>query len=300
MTKATDIIVRPARSEDKTAVLAFCQHTWENHEDYIAQVWDKWIADPTGQILVVEIAGQPVAMTRVVQLAPQEGWWEGLRVDPQYRGLGLVRHLDLAVAQYCHARGITTIRCCVGSWNQGIPEMIQRRGYEPIACYQEHSAIAMPSSRSFQPLIQLAPQDFAAVWQFVGRVQSVPPLFISRGAKWQRLTIEQLQERLELGKVWGDWQQQELQGVLVQSHLESADSALWIGYLEGTFDRFAQPPTADRLPNLLQSIKHLASNLGYSTVSGFFPRTNDWLTLLQQADYQTSPGDEFWVYEKQL
>ncbi len=64
-----DIIVRVAQPADKTAVLAFCQHTWADAEDYIAAVWDRWIADPSGQILVAVLHDQPIAMTRVVQLS---------------------------------------------------------------------------------------------------------------------------------------------------------------------------------------------------------------------------------------
>ncbi|WP_088892346.1 GNAT family N-acetyltransferase [Leptolyngbya ohadii] len=289
MPQAHSIIVRPARSDDRTTVLNFCQHTWESQEDYIAQVWDRWMADSTGQILVAEVNGQPAAMTRVVQLSKHEGWWEALRVDPQYRGQGLVRQLDPAIDHYFQTREISTVRCCVARWNPGIPAMIGRRGYAPIANYQQHSALAVDAP--LKQLTQLSESEVDTVWQFIGERQPAPPLFVSRGAKWQRLTIEQVQERLRDGKIWGYWQQQELQGLLVQSHLESADSSLWVGYLEGN---------APYLPELLQEIKHLASHLGYPTVSGFLPRTKEWLRLLNQADYSTSSGDEFGVYEKQF
>jgi GNAT superfamily N-acetyltransferase len=289
MTQAHPIIVRPARNEDKIAVLTFCQHTWEDQEDYIAQVWDRWMADCTGQILVAEVNGRPAAMTRVVQLSRHEGWWEALRVDPQYRRQGLVRQLDPAIDHYFQTRGIATVRCCVARWNSGVPDLIGRQGYVPIADYQQHSAPAVDAP--LKQLTQLSESEVETVWQFIGERHSAPPLFVSRGAKWQQLTIEQIQERLRDGNIWGYWQQQELQGLMVQSHLESADSSLWVGYLEGT---------APDLPDLLQEIKQLASHLGYPTASGFLPKTKDWPTLLEQADYSTSSGDEFGVYEKQF
>ena len=47
----TDLIIRPARSEDKAAVLAFTQNTF-HWGDYIDWVWDDWIADPQGSMIV--------------------------------------------------------------------------------------------------------------------------------------------------------------------------------------------------------------------------------------------------------
>lgn len=280
-------MVRTAQPEDKSAVLSFCQHTWAHTQDYIAQVWDRWMADASGQILVAALNDRPIAITRVVQLSEREGWWEALRVDPQYRGRGLVRCLDPAIDQYFRARGISTIRCCVASWNSTVPDLIKRRGYHPVACYLEHSAPAVAASAN--PLRRLSASDGETAWQLLQPTQNPPPLFVCRGAKWQALTIAQLQERLRLGKVWGYWQQQ-LQGILIQSHLESADSALWVGAIAGT---------ADGLPELLQATRHLAFHLQYPKVSGFFLKTHALLTTLQQAGYSASPTDEFWVYEKQ-
>lgn len=282
-----NITVRSAIPEDKAAVLHFCQHTWPNSDDYIADVWDQWMADPAGQILVAELAGQPVAMTRVVQLSEQEGWWEALRVDPQYRGRGLVRCLDPEIDQYFQARNISTIRCCVASWNTAMPDIIQRRGYQPVACYVEHSAPAI-ESRLCQ-LGQLKEGDREAVWRMIQQRQEARPLFVCRGAKWQTLTIEQVQQRLQRGKIWGYRHDRGLQGLLIQSHLESADSVLWVGYMEAT---------TQGLPGLLNEMRHLASQLKYSRVSGFFPKRKDLLAVLKQMGYEASPGDEFWVYEK--
>ncbi len=114
-------------------------------------------------------------------------------------------------------------------------------------------------------------------------------MFVCRGAKWQALTIQQVQERLQTGKVWGYWQHHQLQGLLIQSHLESADSILWVGYVAGT---------TNGLIGLLPAMKHLAFDLNYPKVRGFFPKTAALLTVLNQAGYIASPDDEYWVYEK--
>ncbi|MBD2094738.1 GNAT family N-acetyltransferase [Trichocoleus sp. FACHB-591] len=284
-----NMIVRPAQWSDKTAVLNFCQHTWPDTEDYIAAVWDQWMTDSSGQILVATLKGQPVAMTRVVQLAKHEGWWEALRVDPQYRGRGLVRLLDPEIDRYFETRDITTVRCCVATWNRAMPDTVQRRGYQPVACYLKYSAAAIAA-----PMEQLSPlyeSDFEAVWQWLQQSHESSPLFVCRGAKWQTLTLEQLHKRLGSGKVWGYWQSHQLQGLLIQSPLESADSTLWVGFIGGP---------VDDLPVVLRQMQYLAHHLQYSKVSGFFPKTNPLLTALEQAGYGAVAGGEFWVYEKQF
>ncbi|MBD1909388.1 MULTISPECIES: GNAT family N-acetyltransferase [unclassified Leptolyngbya] len=288
-----NLIVRAAQPEDKTAVLDFCQHTWADTEDYIAEVWDVWMGDPSGQILVAEFEGRAIAMTRMVQLSDQEGWWEGLRVDPQYRGRGVVRCLDPAIAHYFQSRNISTIRCCVGAWNHAMPPIIKRRGYELVGRYLIHSAEAISvetvnlKATSTKPLKQLTVDDCEQAWQLIQQGKE-SPLFICRGAKWQTLTRKQLQERLQGGKVWGYWHHP-LQGLLIQSHLENEDSVLWVGHIEGN---------PDGLVGLLEGMKSLAFHLKYPKVSGFFLKTAPLLSALEQAGYSASPTGEFWVYEK--
>src|SRR5215468_5486230 len=56
-----DLLIRQAQPQDKAAVLAFCAHTWD-WGDYIPQVWDEWLADPSGCLLVAILADRPVAL----------------------------------------------------------------------------------------------------------------------------------------------------------------------------------------------------------------------------------------------
>ena len=46
----TSTEIRPARPEDREAVLAFCMHTWD-WGDYIESVWDEWLHDPQGKCM---------------------------------------------------------------------------------------------------------------------------------------------------------------------------------------------------------------------------------------------------------
>jgi GNAT superfamily N-acetyltransferase len=282
------VVVRPALASDKAAVLQFCQQTWPDIEDYIASVWDKWMADVSGQILVALLKERPVAMARVVRLSDIEGWWEGLRVDPQYRGRGLVSVLESAVKQYFREVGVEVIRSCVAKWNTIMHGIMQRRGYQQVGCYLLHRADAVQAP--VEQIGKLTGDDAEAVWSFLNSQDGSlrERLFVSRGAKWQTLATFQLRERLSAGLFWGYRQGESLQSLLIQSYMESADTSLWVGYIDGTLEG---------LPVLLQEMRCLAHQQDYPSVGGFFPKTDLMLGCLTIAGYHPSPQEEFLVYE---
>ena len=88
-----ELTIRPAQAEDKAAVLAFCEHTWE-WGDYIADVWDEWLADPSGRLLVAVLGGSPIAVVHMKMVSSDECWLEGGRVAPAMRGRGISRRLN--------------------------------------------------------------------------------------------------------------------------------------------------------------------------------------------------------------
>ncbi len=67
------IEIRPARSEDREAVLAFSSHTWD-WGDYIEYVWDEWLHDPQGMLFVATSDGQPVGVASQRIQLPFVSW----------------------------------------------------------------------------------------------------------------------------------------------------------------------------------------------------------------------------------
>src|SRR5690242_13725158 len=107
------IEVRPARPEDREAVLAFCRNTWE-WGDYIEHVWDEWLTDPDGRLFVATVDGRPAGISHLAMVTKTDAWLEGLRVDPQFRQQGLARALDDAVLLEAMQRGAKYARLTIG------------------------------------------------------------------------------------------------------------------------------------------------------------------------------------------
>lgn len=286
-----DVEVRPARAEDKAAVLAFCEQTWEHQEDYIYRVWDKWLADERGRIFVAVVDGLPVAMQRVVLMSDDEAWWEGLRVDPNYRGRGLVSVLRSPMEQYLLTQNIRVLRSCLSSDNTIMKGIMARRGYEKVGSYAPYVAEVLPSLPS--QLVQLDSSDCDSVGRFVTSsnvFEQKRCLYINRGAKWQELTLKQLKTRLNQGKVWGLKQNHQLRSMAIESYLEGSNQKFWIGYVNGT---------TENLPILMLELRNLAHHKGYQSIGGIFPICDLVLKSLEVADYRRITKEEYWVYEWQ-
>src|SRR5947207_9069294 len=86
--------IRPARPEDREAVLAFCEQTWE-WGDYIEYVWDEWLHDSKGILFVATIDGKSVAVSHLQMLNETDAWLEGMRVRSEEHTSELHSHSDL-------------------------------------------------------------------------------------------------------------------------------------------------------------------------------------------------------------
>lgn len=124
--------VRPARPDDRDPVFAFCAHTWPEG-DYISDVWDEWLADPDGVLLVAVAGERPIGLVRLRMMSPEEGWIEGIRVDPAARGQGIGRVLVSRVLAAAHERGATVVRLFTEQDNHPAQAIFARFGFTRVA-----------------------------------------------------------------------------------------------------------------------------------------------------------------------
>ena len=61
---ASDLTIRPARASDRPAMECVCAHTFD-WGDYIPEVWDDWLADKQGTVIVGEVGERMVALSRI-------------------------------------------------------------------------------------------------------------------------------------------------------------------------------------------------------------------------------------------
>ena len=135
-TPAGELEVRDARAEDRDAVLAFCAQTWGDEGDYIADVWDDWLAAASagnGALLVGVVAGESLALSHLRMDAPDEAWIEGVRVAPaaQRQGVGHVM-VSRSLAR-AHALGASVARMFTGATNVASQRLFEGFGFRKVA-----------------------------------------------------------------------------------------------------------------------------------------------------------------------
>lgn len=130
------VTVRPARVEDKDAIVSFCQNTFR-WGDYIPEVWDDWIADARGRIFVGVVDDQPIGMTHVAFLGDGAAWMEGMRVHPAHRRRGVAAALVAAGHNYARTAGHALARLATDSDNIAAQKTLASQGYTRVAEYGE-------------------------------------------------------------------------------------------------------------------------------------------------------------------
>lgn len=193
------LTIRPARADDRAAMERICAHTWDDG-DYIPYVWDRWLADEQGPLIVGEVDGQVVALCKISVQAEGQVWLQGMRVDPDRRGRGIGRQfLDYSLA-YAERHGARVARLSTSIRNTPVHAMTARAGMERIAVHVFWVAEALPGGP--QPRV-LRPGEQPALETFL-RTSTV--LEACRGvyqSGWEslELTPDQLPPLLEQGNV---------------------------------------------------------------------------------------------------
>lgn len=98
---------RLATNQDKDSVLDFCKNTF-SWGDYIDRVWDIWISEPNGILLVAEAENhvkKPIAIIHGVLIPEKTIWIEGIRVDSEYRKHNLATNLINQILEYGRRNG---------------------------------------------------------------------------------------------------------------------------------------------------------------------------------------------------
>jgi GNAT superfamily N-acetyltransferase len=127
-----DAVVRPARSSDRAPLMSFIKGVWGGH-DYIPRVWGHWIRDTKNKMFVVTVDGVPVGMNRVRFMEDGSAWFEGARVHPRYRGMGLGSMLGENSMKVAAELGAKTFRLTSGSRNHTAHRQIARMKFKEVA-----------------------------------------------------------------------------------------------------------------------------------------------------------------------
>jgi GNAT superfamily N-acetyltransferase len=290
------IDVRPARPEDREAVLAFCSNTWE-WGDYIAHVWDEWLRDPAGLLLVATVDEQPAGVAHLDMLTAQDAWLEGLRVDPHYRHQGLARALYEALQLEAMRRGATRARLAVESTNERSIQISERGHWYRVGEFTLFSATASadPPRRSAEERPRPATLvDLESIIDFLNASNIFPLVGGLYYMRFKAYPISEvlLRDKIAAGGIYILRRWERLDGLaIMEEREEQGRRQLSVGYIDGT--------AIEAISLLAYDMRYRAHILGTEHIRTYAP------DLVLVRDAFTGVGYEggeatFYTYERGL
>ncbi|NQV06444.1 GNAT family N-acetyltransferase, partial [bacterium] len=125
-------IIRAARPEDLDDIVGFTTGTFE-WGDYVPGAFLGWLDEVNSQAMVAEVDGRIRALARVKIVSPNEAWAGGMRVDPEFRRLGLGAAVSRELWKWATDQGAQVIRLLTESWNESAASMVASMGFRPTA-----------------------------------------------------------------------------------------------------------------------------------------------------------------------
>jgi GNAT superfamily N-acetyltransferase len=292
----SSIEIRPARSEDREEVLAFCAQTWE-WGDYIEEVWDDWLQDPAGRLFVATIEQQPVGLVHVLMLTSVDAWLQGLRVAPDMRGQGLAKMLNDAAVLEAMQRGATYIRLAVESTNTRSIEITERGFWRRIGSFAFYSASSLPMSEqaSGQDRIQVAAlADLDEIIDYLNVSNNFPLVGGMYYSGFTALPITQviLEERIAERQLYLLRRWERLDGLAIgEVRKEGGGMRLSIGYIDGM--------NVEAISFVAYGLRCLLSELEVEQVRIYAPDIIIVRDGLGGVEYEWD-GSVFYTYERSL
>ncbi|HEV2226533.1 MAG TPA: GNAT family N-acetyltransferase [Nitrososphaerales archaeon] len=183
-----DFRIRPARAEDKVPLMSFIKDVWAGH-DYIPEMWDDWLGDPTGRVFVVEVGGVPVGMNHLKFLEDGSAWFEGVRVHPDYRGRGLASMLGENSMRIARDKGVEIFRLTSGSHNKIAHRHIARIKFAEVARFSAYEPRGIVRPKPTDETIKVTGKEFSEV---LSQIEHTKEYELGRGVFWHNWTATSL------------------------------------------------------------------------------------------------------------
>ena len=290
------IEIRPARSEDREAVLAFSSHTWD-WGDYIEYVWDEWLHDPQGMLFVATSDGQPVGVAHIRMLNKTEAWLEGMRVAPAFRRQGIATALFDAQLLEAMRRGAKTVRSITESTNTTSIRLMEQKFMRQVAAYvlMHASPVITPSKRQYG--VETPTLATAADIDDIINYLNVSNIFPAAGGLYYQsftafsITSELLTEKISAQQIYILRRWDRLDGLAIaEPGVGRQGKYLAIGYIDGT---------TESISLIAYALRTRFSELDLESVSANVPDLIMVRDAFVGAEYEWD-GQVLYTYERSL
>ena len=291
-----DFEVRPARPEDREAVLAFCQQTWE-WGDYIEYVWDEWLNNPQGKLFVATKDGQPVGVANMRMLNKTEAWFEGMRVNPTFRQHGIASALFDAQLAEAINRGATTARLITESTNTTAIRLLERSAMNRIGAYATFRAMAATiltkRSSALETPVLATSADLDDIIDYLNASNIFPAVggLYYQGFTAYTITNDLVREKITAQQLYILRRWDRLDGlVMAEPRSGHQEKHLFVGYIDGTTESISM---------IAYALRRFLPDLGLESITAHVPDLMMVRDAFVGAEYEWD-GKIFYTYERIL
>jgi GNAT superfamily N-acetyltransferase len=194
------VSIRSAVPEDKGPILEISRHIWSGH-DYIPKVWDDWLKDKNGRVLIATVQGRPVGIAHMFFQTKHDAWLEGVRVHPDYRGLGIAGKLNRKLVDYAASKGATVARLSTDLDNKASRRHLTRTGFKLLQSYPRHTS-KRPLTKQSTGLSKVRRYN-DTLWKHVKTSEAYRDYkgLYAEGWTWYPLTAQRLRDLVKKGSV---------------------------------------------------------------------------------------------------
>ncbi len=287
--------VRAAQAADREAVLAFCAHTWE-WGDYLEYVWDEWLHDPQGLLLVATLDGQPVGVAHMRMTTEKDVWLEGVRVDPNYRKHGIATALHQMMQAEAIKRGATHSRLMTDSTNTASISLSERGGFRRMGAFAPFKAEPLTAPADVygpeQPQIA-TPSDIDDIINYLNASNIFPAIggFYYHSYTAFPITDKLLEAKVASQQVYILRRWQRLDGLAIaEPRVSQQGRQLSIGYIDGT---------TESISLIAYMLRLQLTSMGLENAYAYVPDLMMVRDAFVGAEYEWN-GSIFYTYEKSL
>jgi ribosomal protein S18 acetylase RimI-like enzyme len=288
------VALRPARPQDTPDVLELTSHIWDG-DDYVPEVWQEWLEDPLGLLLVAEYQQRIVGLARLSETTPDDWWMQGLRVHPDFEGQGIASRLNDALLDYWLLHGRGALRLTTYFENYRVQHMCQRWGFEKVGQYSYFQAPALRDpalSDTAVDFIPVTPAEASEALAFsqTNLLHELALTYMDLGWEWLPPRLVKILAAIQRGQaLW--WQDR--QGLLL-FHTDVEEDAqkqpvpciAWLAC------------QLQRLPDLLLDFRRLAGQRGFANAGWSASMQEPLLTVLAEAGFERKWDGSVYLYEK--
>ncbi|MBF6592279.1 MAG: GNAT family N-acetyltransferase [Ktedonobacterales bacterium] len=293
------LAVRSAQPEDRDAVFAFCARTWGDDGDYLPSVWDAWLRDTTGTLLIGTLDEWPVAVAHIRMLSDDEAWIEGVRVDPTLRQRGLGRVLISRALVVARERGAAVARLISDADNLPSQRLFAAFGFTRVAELAHYQAepLTLETKAELSPLLIPTEADFERIWAWLEQSNLTPFNGGLEVNHWtaRALTEPQLRAYLTMGAVMLLEAYETIQALAV-AVVEAPEETkpmpvLFVRYMDGQ---------AEGIGRLALALRRRAAERHLTGVRLWLPDLHILQDAMDGAGYLRKAHGLLWIYAREL